>query len=44
MGDVAVAALLRVVADEVDEVIGDAGGAAGAGGDFLGAGKVDGDF
>lgn len=44
LGDAAVGALLGVVADEVDEVVGDARGAAGARGDFAGAGLIDGDF
>ena len=41
LGDFTLGALLSVVAAEVDEIIGDAGRAAGAGGDFLRAALVD---
>lgn len=44
LGDTTVGALLGVVADEVDEIVGDAWGAAGARGDLSRAAGVDGDF
>ena len=44
LGDLAGGALLREVADEVDEIVGDAGRAAGAGGDLLRATVIDRDL